>query len=130
MKILFVDNDSTQQRALEWPKGIRSAYVPIYGGTVFFIKTKEDYEKAQTYLSRDKCNNLVGISGVYSVFTDSSNDTIYLCGVFNEELSTLVHELYHITSAILDTVGIEHGTESGAYLIGELMRMGSDTQES
>lgn len=70
--------------------------IPIYGGEVWVFKTKSEFLEAQEELGDDAeiIENSLGDSWVVPSL-DSPNEWIYLVGVYDKELGTLVHELSH-----------------------------------
>ncbi len=81
-------------------------------------------------VSNAKANEAIGVLGGLNTGMAISNDDIRMSVVFvsdatsaSEWWSTLSHELYHVSAAIIDYYGESYEREPAAYLYGELIRM-------
>lgn len=107
------------------PNSVKSFNIPLYGGIVVMAKTKEDYNLCRNFYGNESYD-LHGINGRYDLFVGQKDgQRLVLVGVFNGKLSTLAHELFHITQNIAEIAGVADG-EAQAYLTGFLM---GETQE-
>lgn len=80
--------------------------IPIYGGTVLFYTSREAYAKAHAKRSDREFDPAI-CDGVCSDFSGM----IYMIGVFDGRLSTLVHETAHAAFKILRDVNVPVGAD-------------------
>lgn len=90
----------------KWPK-VPSYTIPLFeSATVYLCVTKEHFKQADIFLGgtgEDKPFN----SGVAANYEDtSSGSKVYVIGVFDESLSTLVHECAHVCFYVCSDVGL------------------------
>lgn len=109
----------------KWPKKhYKVVKIPLYGGWVYCFKDREGFEKATEYLNIDAPHH--GTDGLsLHLEPHESGKTMYLMGVFDGELSTLTHEVGHITHFITNHAGFDSGVGNGepyCYLLGHIFR--------
>jgi hypothetical protein len=104
----------------ENPKDLKYFDIPIFGGRVILFDNKGRYNEYRLDIGVGVID-LDSSNGRYDKLVGPNKQVVYMCGVFNGQRSALVHELYHISSTIIDDTGIGHGGETGAYLIGYIM---------
>lgn len=96
----------------KWPK-IKMLAIPVFGGRVGLCTTREEFMQALAYLSRSTSDrDLAYAAGVTTGLQSPTSGRLYLVGVFDGTLRTLVHELAHVTFMLSDDIGIE--TDEGA----------------
>lgn len=112
----------------EWPKPDRCFEVEIYSGRVYLYRDKKRFEQACKFL--DYPYDTDGVAGV-CLYLVHQEQAIYLIGWFNDRLSTLMHEMFHLQKMLFEHANIkpelDTGGETAAYLLGALVRqMGLD----
>lgn len=96
----------------KWPK-IKMLAIPVFGGRVGLCTSREEFLQALMYLSQSTPeNDLAYAAGVTTGLRSPTAGRLYLVGVFDGTLRTLVHELAHVTFMLSDDIGIE--TDDGA----------------
>src|SRR3990167_1682401 len=78
--------------------------IPIYGGKLIISFSKKKYRRNHKKLTKSECNDYLslGISCAYC----SNNTIVHTVGVFDDSLTTLIHELAHVTFNILNNAGV------------------------
>lgn len=99
--------------------------LPIYDRKVVLCRTIEEWDKVgkkhgeEPYTSRNLC-------GLSTVYRPKGKDPVYVCGVFDDSISTLAHELAHATFYILGDIGIPvkagKNNEDFTWMLGYLMQ--------
>jgi len=107
----------------KWPKKhCKRVKVHLYGSHIFAFNNRKHFAKAADYLGTDLPQ--VGIDGLSVQLEHTENgSSIYLLGVFDGKLSTLVHEVAHIAHFVTARAGFDSGVGNGepyAYLIGHM----------
>lgn len=109
----------------KWPrKHCKGFEVPLYGGSVYCFKTREHFEEATKYLDVDLQHE--GKAGTCAYLESDKDSSLYLIGVFDGELGTLVHELAHIAIMIVQRAGFNSEKGNGepyCYLLGYLFEI-------
>lgn len=99
--------------------------IDMFGVKIYFFNKLEDFRTICEW--RSYYSDTIGTGLFYhSVLVNNETkeeDSVYLIGVFNKELSTLVHEATHCGLAIIDYIG--HSTNKNdeilPYLIGHIV---------
>lgn len=98
--------------------------IPLYGGEVTFLYSPAEWRRAEGKLLEPPGTDVGCAVGL----TRHSDDGMtILVGVFNQDLSTLVHECGHAALFICDRAGIEtpaHNAEAFCYLLDNLFENG------
>ena len=108
----------------KWPK-LPGYTIPLFeSANVYLAVTREEYQQADVYLS-GKCNSSPFNSGLASKFENAdSGERIYLIGVFDKQLSTLVHECAHVCFYVCSDVGVttnpEDANETYCYMLDRM----------
>lgn len=94
----------------KWPR-MPSMEVPLFGGRVYLALNTSEFEQALSYLdlSSEERAPSDSAQGATLVASHKDGETIYLVGVFDGLVRTLVHELAHVTFFVLDGAGVETG---------------------
>ena len=98
-----------------WPRAAKLIEVPLYGCEVYFVNTREDWDKCMVAIG---CTSRAeGMAGLSAQMVGPEGRTIFMVGVFDGGLQTLIHELAHTTFHILEYVGVpvERGAPNEAY---------------
>ena len=111
-------------KKIKWPKYRRRFPVPIYGGMIYLFDTQEAFFQAASFLKGEPELSEGRYNGNATHFVNSvTGESIYLIGWYNNQLSTLVHEITHVGIFIMTHVGINpvsDGGEAMSYLNGYL----------
>jgi hypothetical protein len=110
-------------RRKKWPKYEGHMFIPIYGGEIYLFKTQEKFFQAVEFLGGKKESDLY--NGNATHFVNDKGDSLYLIGWYNDELSTLVHEITHVGIFLMTHVGIDPRSDDGeamCYLTGYLFQ--------
>lgn len=97
--------------------------IPIYGGEVWVFKTKAGLLRAQLELGDEEEIQEDTLGDSWVVPSPYKNESIYLVGVYDNDLGTLVHELAHTTLSIIETANFNAHDGNGepfAYLMNYL----------
>lgn len=100
-------------------------HIPIYGGTLKVVTEREEFIEAVDDEDEDLELSVADCAGMTKV-THGEKGPVYLVGIFDHDLSTVVHEMGHVTIFIADHCGFrinEETSECFCYLIEELVRM-------
>lgn len=95
-----------KESKVKWPK-VESYLVPLFHSSwVYLFTTPEDWKQAHRHLGVD-LNNLVRINGCVRHFYEASTgENMYMIGVFDGKVSTLVHECAHACFYVCSDVGV------------------------
>ena len=100
--------------------------VPIYGGEVWIFKNKSEFLSAQLELGDDEDIQEGGLGDAWVEQSPYRDECIYLVGVYDKNLGTLVHELSHTALNILETANFNAHDGNGepfCYLLNYLFDM-------
>lgn len=84
--------------------------IPLYGGTIFFYADVNEYKAACIAIGSDFNGPCVG---QFIAAENDSGSVIYLIGVFNNSLTTLVHEVCHVAISIIRRAGFRPENGNG-----------------
>lgn len=106
----------------------RTFRVPAYSGRVVLCMTQAAYKRVRksldTHCPDSEFRDLERTKGVHvRVFDEKKDESVYVCGWFDRNPSTLVHELAHMTFDVLTYSGVpisKRNDEAFAYLIDRL----------
>jgi len=96
----------------KWPK-LPRFFVPLFHcANVYLCRSKEEWQQALLSLSEQE-QNLAHSNGRTMHFCDDdTGENMYLVGVFDGQISTLVHECAHATFYCCNDVGVTIDTGS------------------
>lgn len=101
----------------KWPK-VFERTVPLYGGRVVLVTSHKKWGECVIHLSKTKMRPTgAGAHQCFSKTTKKGFDEVHMVGVFDGQVSTLIHELSHCAFSICDGVGIpvREGESNEAY---------------
>lgn len=108
-------------KKLKWPKASVIYDVPLYGGTLHLFKSHKKFEAAYRFLGHEY--DASGCAGSTAYLTNEKGSALYIIGVYDKRLDTLVHEIGHATMMIMERVGVDayaSGGEPLCYLLGDM----------
>lgn len=101
--------------------------VPIYGGIVKVYDLREEFVKDYKVYVKEKDepdDDFTNADGATAISeTDPDGYPVYLVGIFEDDVDTLVHECAHLTIHIVERAGFEitnDTSEPFCYLLGDL----------
>jgi ribonucleotide monophosphatase NagD (HAD superfamily) len=96
-----------------------------YGQHIYIATTRKEFNVLNRYLS-DMEEDLRTTSGIFATLvSEKTGEKAYILGWFNEDVTTLAHELVHACFMVLDDMGVKveaGNNEALAYLHTYLMR--------
>ncbi|ELY4865852.1 hypothetical protein ACVV7N_004111 [Cronobacter sakazakii] len=108
----------------KWPK-LPRYFVPLFhSANVYLARSREEYAQACEHLKVDvgSLNSLAGTCRHYQ--NEDTNENLYLIGVFNGDIATLVHECAHATFYCCHDVGVvieaHKANETYCYLLDRM----------
>ncbi|EGT4373193.1 hypothetical protein AUM47_17145 [Cronobacter malonaticus] len=108
----------------KWPK-LPRYFVPLFhSANVYLARSREEYAQACEHLNVDvgPINSLAGTCRHYQ--NENTNENLYLIGVFNGDIATLVHECAHATFYCCHDVGVvietHKANETYCYLLDRM----------
>jgi hypothetical protein len=111
-----------QPPELKWPKGPKHFMVPLYNQHLWVATTVADFNACRKFLGLTEVTACSGCA--CRMVNEKTGQLLYLAGVFEPSLATLVHELAHTTFFILDDLGIPveggENNEAFCYLLDAL----------
>lgn len=96
----------------KWPK-LPSYRVPLFdSGRIYLCRSRDEFRQAMNFIGvpADKIESLNGLCRHFE--NETTNENIYMLGVFNGKESTLVHECAHATFFICNDYGVTVDTGS------------------
>jgi len=109
---------------LKWPvKKVTYIHVEVYDLHLWFFKDRKTMTKALEYIDCPTDNLETSLGRAWWGDNPKEKRAIFLVGVFDNSLDTLVHEIAHISSYMLQQVNIpleSASSEPLAYLQGYL----------
>lgn len=100
--------------------------VPLFNcGTIIFCRSKAEFDYFYQSVDAEKPDTypLNGLSSTY--IHTKTNQRLFLVALFNNEISTLAHEISHTAFSICDLVGVEvkegNANETFCYLVSNIM---------
>ena len=91
-----------------------------YNGILYYTTSREEFLKKRKDFKDELIYDIEDCDGMAS---DDKNN-VHLVGVFDGSITTLVHELSHVTIKVLEHVGVpitSECSEAYCYLISNLM---------
>lgn len=108
----------------KWPK-LPSYTIPLFNSAnVYLAVTREEYQQADRCMggSGDDMPFNVGLAGNYE--NKETGERAYLVGVFDKNLSTLVHECAHVCFYTCADVGVttrpDEANETYCYMLDRM----------
>lgn len=90
----------------KWPK-LAAYTIPLFQSAhVYLAVTREEYQQADKCMGGDG-KDFPFNSGLAGSYEDTeTGERVYLIGIFDEQLSTLVHECAHVCFYVCSDVGV------------------------
>jgi hypothetical protein len=97
------------------PRGLYKIPIHLYGGIALFAKDRKAFEKGYKYLhGEDYPDDTTEGAGLTLREAISKDGTMYyLCGVFDEQQDTIVHESGHLATIVMKRAGINAHDDDG-----------------
>lgn len=90
----------------KWPK-LPRYFVPLFHcANVYLCASQAEWEQACNQLGVDSGGNEMMAGVTQSYFNAETDENLYLIGVFNNDMATLVHECAHVAFYICRDVGV------------------------
>lgn len=111
-------------KKLKWNK-LPAFTIPLFNSAnVYLAVTREEFHHAERFLSGDG-RDMPFNSGLAANFeNEETGERIYLIGVFDQQLSTLVHECAHVCFYVCSDVGVttnpEDANETYCYMLDRM----------
>ncbi|AJJ64486.1 hypothetical protein [Yersinia aldovae] len=109
----------------KWPN-LPRYFIPLFhSANIYLCRSVEEWKLACKHLAVDagEIDTLSGAAQTYS--NNETNENIYLIGIFDGELSTLVHECAHVAFYTCRDVGVTIDTnaanETYCYLLDRMV---------
>ena len=109
----------------KWPKKYcKIVKIHLYGSSIYAFNSRKGFEKAAAYMNVDVSH--YGTDGISLPLEDKKDgSSIYILGIFDGKLDTLVHECAHITHFVAQKTGWDSSAGNGepyCYLIGHIFK--------
>ncbi|MDU5780751.1 MAG: hypothetical protein E6Z83_08065 [Pantoea sp.] len=108
----------------KWPK-LPRFFVPLFHcANIYLCRSKDEWIQAESSIGLPPAD-LIGSAGRCREFVnDVSGERLYLIGVFDDSLATLVHECAHATFYCCNDVGVtvktDQPNETYCYLLDRM----------
>lgn len=109
---------------VKWPKLARF-FVPLFhSANIYLCTTKEEWQQALASLDQPSQNLSYSKGRTMHFCDDATGENMYLIGVFDGNISTLVHECAHATFYCCSDIGITtrpgEANETYCYLLDRM----------
>lgn len=105
---------------LKWPtKQGKSFTIPLFGGTMWVFFDREAYKTALKVVNYDCPLDLDAYGGVTTHLAHPEDGSIYVVGVFSNDLGIVCHECVDVAQSVMTYVGSKCD-ETQAYLVQSL----------
>lgn len=108
----------------KWPK-LPRFFVPLFHcANVYLCRSKEEWQQAEKALGVSLADVRMFNGACRHFFDDVTGENVYLIGVFDNSVSTLVHECAHVSFYVCSDVGVttkpEDANETYCYLLDRM----------
>jgi len=86
--------------------------IPLYAGLIYFFTDRAAFKRSLRDVTEVNLDVLDTASGL-TVTVPGEDQAIYVVGIFEGGLRTLVHEMLHVTLEICDRVGMDPVAANG-----------------
>lgn len=108
----------------KWPKLPRYIIPLFYSANIYLCRSKEEWVKAETALGVSLADVSMANGMCRHFVNDAVGENIYLIGVFDNRIATLVHECAHATFYCCSDVGVttnpNDANETYCYLLDRM----------
>lgn len=95
----------------KWPK-LPRYLVPLFEcANVYLCRSKEEWMQAEACIGVTPANLSTSVGRCRQFVNDTTGENLYLIGVFDNRLTTLVHECAHATFYCCSDVGVSVQTD-------------------
>ncbi|WP_288654648.1 MULTISPECIES: hypothetical protein [Pantoea] len=95
----------------KWPK-LPRFFVPLFHcANIYLCVTKDEWQQAISNLNQPEQNLSFSNGRTMHFCNESTGENLYLIGVFDQSISTLVHECAHATFYCCSDVGVSIRTD-------------------
>lgn len=104
------------KKKVKWPTKAIEIRIPIYEQTVWLCTDKETYLKTLEFMDINPSPLGQGVARWAN--NPTTNETLFIVGVFKQDLGVLVHELAHIERFVSEHIGLnQDDDEAHCYLL-------------
>lgn len=108
----------------KWPK-LPRFFVPLFhSANIYLARSREEWEQACTHLRVDPSGIEMLAGSCTQYQNNETGENLYLIGVFNNSLATLVHECAHAAFYCCSDVGVtvktDEANETYCYLLDRM----------
>ncbi|MDF7631447.1 hypothetical protein PUG46_19535 [Erwiniaceae bacterium L1_55_4] len=108
----------------KWPK-LPRYLVPLFEcANIYLCKSKEEWMQAEACIGVPAANLSTSVGRCRQFVNDKTGENLYLIGVFDDSLATLVHECAHATFYCCSDVGVtvktDEPNETYCYLLDRM----------
>ncbi|EPK9723503.1 hypothetical protein MMI32_004213 [Klebsiella pneumoniae] len=108
----------------KWPK-LPRFYVPLFHcANVYLCRSREEWGQAEASIGLPPADLKGSVGRCREFINDETGEHLYLIGVFDNELATLVHECAHATFYCCSDVGVtvktDQPNETYCYLLDRM----------
>ncbi len=110
----------------KWPK-LPRFLVPLFNcANVYLCRSKEEWIQAEESIGLPPADLSASVGRCRQFVNDATGENLYLIGVFDNNLATLVHECAHATFYCCSDVGVtvktDEPNETYCYLLDRMFR--------
>lgn len=108
----------------KWPK-LPSFKIPLFQNAhIYLCRSKEEWIQAEASIGLPAADLSSSLGRCRQFVNDVTGENLYLIGVFDKNLATLVHECAHATFYCCDDVGVtietDKANETYCYLLDRM----------
>lgn len=108
----------------KWPK-LPRFFVPLFHcANVYLCVSKDEWIQAEAHISVPPADLSSSVGRCRQFVSDKTGENLYLIGVFDNSLATLVHECAHATFYCCNDVGVtvktDQANETYCYLLDRM----------
>ncbi|PNK64550.1 hypothetical protein A6J33_018060 [Pantoea sp. FDAARGOS_194] len=109
---------------VKWPR-LPRFFVPLFNtANIYLARTRDEWVQAEKSLGVDAGSLSFALGRCRHYHNESTGENMYLIGVFDNNLSTLVHECAHATFYCCSDVGVtvktDEPNETYCYLLDRM----------